>query len=149
MLDFMNLNRTLNELDLFRREFDRLFDTGARGEVADPTEFSEIGREIGARFTDDKEAFVLSVDVPGVKPADVDLQVTRDGITLRVAREVAVPQGYSTHRAERGSWRLSRSWSVPEPVNPELATGEVKDGVLTVTLPKIPEVQPRRIEIAS
>lgn len=148
MLDFMNLNRTFHELDLFRREFDRLFDQGSIDDVVGRT-LGETARDTGARFDDRTDAFVLSVDVPGVNPADVDLQVTRDGITLRVAREVAVPEGYSTHRAERGSWQLSRSWSLPVPVDPETATAEVKNGVLIVTMPKIPEVQPRRIEVAS
>lgn len=147
MLDFIGLNRTFNELDLFRREFDRLFDQAVRGEVAGPATFSDTGRELGARFENREDAFVLAVDVPGVNPADVDLQITRDGITLRAHHEHLAPKGYSTHRQERGTWSLSRSWTLPVPVDPEQAAAEIKNGVLTVTMPKVPEVKPRRIEV--
>lgn len=146
MFDWMNVNRSFQELDLFRREMDRLFGQTVRNEFAG-TEFSEIGRDTGARFQTTENTFVLSVDLPGVKPADVDLQVTRDGITLRAERKLEAPTGYSTHRQERGSWKFSRSWSLPVPIDPEKAAAEVKDGVLTVTLPKAAEVTPRRIEL--
>lgn len=147
MLNWMDVNRTLAELDGFRREMDRLFGQAVQNEMGYDNELSELGRDIGTRFVANENEFVLTVDVPGVKPADIDLQITRDGITLRAERKVSIPEGYSTHRQERGSWKLSRSWTLPMPVDPEKAVAEVKDGVLTVTMPKVPEVKPRRIEL--
>jgi HSP20 family protein len=146
MFDWMNVNRSFLELDQFRREMDRLFGQTVRNELSG-TEFSEIGRETGARFRTNENSFVLSVDLPGVKPADIDLQVTRDGITVRAERKLDAPSGYSTHRQERGSWKFSRSWTLPLPIDPDKALAEVKDGVLVVTMPKAADVTPRRIDV--
>src|SRR5690606_11388939 len=99
------------------------------------------------RFEARDDAFVLAVDVPGVAPEDIELQVTAEGVTLRAERKVVPPEGYSTHRQERGAFRIARSWSLPVAVDPDAAVAEVKNGVLTVTLPKAPEEQPRRITI--
>lgn len=145
-MNWMDVNRTFAELDLFRQEMDRLFANALGTELTWGSALSE-GRDVGARLEANDAAYVLSVDLPGVKPADIDLQVTRDGVTLRAKREVGKPKGYSTHRQERGAFEISRSWTLPKPIDPETATAETKDGMLKLTLPYSAEVQPRRIEV--
>jgi len=146
MLNWIDVNRTFAELDTFRRQMDRVFEHALRNELYGRG-ISQLDRETGTNFQNLEDAFVLTADLPGVNPDDVDLKVTADGVTLLAERKVEAPEGYSTHRRERGNWTLSRSWTLPAPVNVEAATAEVKNGVLTVILPKSPEVQPKRIEV--
>ena len=119
MLNWMDVNRTFQELDLFRREMDRLFNDALRDEVVGGSAFSALDQRAGARMITTDEAFVLTVDVPGVRSEDIGLQVTRDGLTLHAARTIGVPEGYSTHRHERGSWEISRSWNMPVAIDPD------------------------------
>ncbi len=51
------------------------------------------------------------------------------------------------HRQERSPIRFSRSFTLPCKVDPDKSTAALKDGVLTVTLSKIPDEQPRQIAI--
>ena len=147
MLNWVDVNRTFAELEAFRHQMDRVFAHALRNELQNGVGLSQVDRDTGTNLEVLEDAFVLTADLPGVAPEDVDLQVTADGVTLRAERNVEAPEGYSTHRRERGNWTLSRSWSLPAPVDVEASNAEVKNGVLTVRLPKTAEVQPRRIEV--
>jgi HSP20 family protein len=90
---------------------------------------------------------VLRADVPGLSEKDLQVEVTGDTIALRGKREVHVPEGYTAHRRERGGFEFSRSLTLPFPISAEQTTAAVKDGVLTLTLAKAPEAQPRQITV--
>jgi HSP20 family protein len=62
---------------------------------------------------------------------------------------VAPPEGYSVHRQERTASRFSRSFTLPCAVNGDAISASLEHGVLTVTLPKAPESQPRQITVKS
>lgn len=146
MLNWNDINRSFAELDAFRRQWDRAFERTLRNEGRRGG-LSQLEVDSGATLTAEGDRFLLRADLPGVDPADIDLQVTTDGITLRARRTVGVPEGYTTHRRERGGWEFSRSWSLPAPVNVDETRAEVVHGVLTVTMPKAADAQPRRITV--
>jgi HSP20 family protein len=90
---------------------------------------------------------VLKADIPGVTEKDLHLQLTQDVLTVSGERRVTAPEGYSAHRQERSPAKFSRSFTLPCQVNAEAISAALKDGVLTVTLPKAPESQPRQIAV--
>jgi HSP20 family protein len=90
---------------------------------------------------------LLTADVPGLSEKDVQLQLTEDVLTISGERKVTAPEGYSVHRQERLPARFSRSFTLPSKVNGDAISAALKDGVLTVTLPKAPESQPRQITV--
>jgi HSP20 family protein len=96
---------------------------------------------------DDGTKLVLTADVPGMSDKDVDVTLQHDAITIRGERIVTEPAGYATLRKERGNRRFARTIALPCKVQPEGSSASVKDGVLTVTLAKAPEAQPRRIQV--
>jgi HSP20 family protein len=51
------------------------------------------------------------------------------------------------HRQERPGLRFSRSFTLPTKIDSEKTTAVLKNGVLTLTLPKAPEAQPRQISV--
>jgi HSP20 family protein len=121
-----------------RRELERLF-----GEVerAAPAQLPAL------TFDDDGPNFVLRADVPGLSENDVKISVAGNTVTLHGERKVEVPEGHSVHRRERSAVRFARSFEVPARIDAEQVTATIKHGVLTLTLPKAAEAQPRQINV--
>jgi HSP20 family protein len=98
-------------------------------------------------LADAGEKVVLTAEVPGLSEKDVNVAIEQDVLTISGERQVKVPEGYSIHRQERGDFKFVRSLAMPCKVDAEKATASVRNGVLTVSLPKAPEAQPKRIEV--
>jgi HSP20 family protein len=121
-----------------RRELDRLFGDFERAATSGATP---------VHFDDDGTNFVLRADVPGLSENDVQISVAGNTVTLRGERKVEVPEGHSVHRRERSAVRFAKSFELPARVDPDKVTATLKHGVLTLTLPRAAEVQPRQISI--
>ncbi|MES1173576.1 MAG: Hsp20/alpha crystallin family protein [Myxococcales bacterium] len=123
-----------------RRELDRLFGDLERAPtfgVAAPSVTSE----------DSAEALKLRVELPGLSEKDIDIDVTAKVVTIKAARNVGAPEGYTAHRRERQSFSFAQSYELPTRIDPEKVQASLKQGVLTLTLPKAAAVQPRRITV--
>lgn len=137
-----DVERSFGMLDEMRRRMDQMFN-----------EFDAQGAGYagsgGPRVTlwDEGSSLMLAADLPGVSEKDVKLSVNQDVLTLEGERRVEGPKGYAAHRQERSGFRFARSFTLPCKVDPERAQATVRDGVLTVTLPKAPESQPRQIAV--
>ena len=91
-------------------------------------------------------AFHIEVDAPGVAKEDVEL--TFDKGALKITLERKAPTGERTNwHNERGYGKVSRSVSLPDTVDPETITAELTNGVLHVTIAKVPEAQPKKIDV--
>ena len=121
-----------------RRELERLF-----GEV----ERQAQPGSATSSFKDDGSNFVLIADLPGLTESDIQISVAGDTVTLRGERKVAVPEGYSTHRRERSAVSFAKSYQLPTRVDADKVVATLKHGVLTLTLPKAAEAQPRQISV--
>jgi HSP20 family protein len=90
--------------------------------------------------------FHIEVDAPGVAKEDVEL--TFDKGALSVSLERTAPEGErTTWHNERGYGKISRSVSLPDTVDPNTITAELVNGVLHVTITKLPEAQPKKIDV--
>jgi HSP20 family protein len=79
-----------------------------------------------------------------------DLEITMaDAATLTIkgARKEPASEGAKWHRRERGFGSFERSLELPGPVDTENVEATCKHGVLTIKLPKAPELRPRKIEV--
>jgi HSP20 family protein len=94
-----------------------------------------------------KEAFVYKAEVPGLAEGDVGVHVEEDTLILRGERKSDVPAGYTVHLRERGPIAFTRKFPLPGRVDAEGVTASLKDGVLTVSLPKAKEAMPRQIAV--
>ena len=135
------LERPFAVLDELRRQMDRAWTDYDAGRTA-----PSVARAV-AELTDEGAQLKLTAFLPGLADRDVKLQANQDGLTLEATRSADVPEGYSVHRRERASVRLARSFSFPCRVDVEKIQAGLEDGVLTVTLPKVPEAQPRTIAV--
>jgi HSP20 family protein len=97
-----------------------------------------------------KETYVFRADLPGVPEKNVEIHMTGNILTIAGERKQDDGQeGERTFALERGHGRFSRAFSLPDGTDGEHVTAELKDGVLTVRVPKRPEVQARRINIGA
>jgi len=104
-------------------------------------------------ITEYLDRFELNVDLPGVEPNTVELTLDRGVLTLAGERSDRFangqqPDSVQFQRSERGQGRFHRRFVLPETVDGEKVNATGKNGVLTVTIPKQPKAQPRRIQIA-
>lgn len=97
-----------------------------------------------------KDAFIFKADLPGVEEKDIEVTVTGDRIVVSGKRELEKRDESDRFYAyERSFGTFSRAFTLPEGVNSEAVNAELKNGVLTISLPKRPEVQPKRIKVGS
>jgi HSP20 family protein len=99
---------------------------------------------------EEKDRFVVLADVPGVDPKDIDITAENGVLTVRGERRAEkreTDNGYE--RVERVSGTFLRRFTLPEGANTESIKARQNNGVLEVTIPKTPAVQPRRISIDS
>lgn len=93
-----------------------------------------------------ENTFHVEADAPGVTKEDVE--ITFDKGTLQISLERKAPEGERTNwHNERGYGKVSRSFSLPETVDPNTISAELTNGVLHVTITKLPEAQPKKIDV--
>jgi HSP20 family protein len=126
-------------VNAFRQQFERFFDDYEAGSAYEGGPRLELAET--------KDAFVLRADVPGLNEKNVNLSVTQEVFTISGERRTPAPDGYIAHRQERPSYQFSRSFTLPAKADVERASASVKDGVLTVQVPKAPEAKPRQIAV--
>jgi HSP20 family protein len=91
---------------------------------------------------------VLKVELPGVNKDDVSVEVKDNVLTLKGERLVD-PEIKDEHyyRKERSFGKFNRSFSLQEPIKPDLIKASFKEGVLTVEIPTPEEEKPKQVTV--
>ncbi|NNF59024.1 MAG: Hsp20/alpha crystallin family protein [Rhodothermaceae bacterium] len=129
-----------------RQELDRLFDTFTPDSSEDTP--SVWMPRFDLSETDD--AFVMRMDLPGLKPEDVEVTIQDDQLVVRGERSHRASEARENfHRVERSYGSFFRALSLPRNADRDHIEANVEDGVLTVAMPKTAESQPRHIEVGA
>lgn len=119
----------------------------------DPLRDVELGG--GAAFLpsfdvkETSDAYQFKADLPGILEADLEISLEGSRLTVAGKREEeALQDGERLHLAERSHGRFSRTFTLPEDVEGEKVVAELRNGVLTLMVPKRPEVRPRKISVS-
>ena len=113
-----------------------------------PTLGGEVGFTPRFEVKETKDAYVFKADLPGIDEKDVDIQLTGMRLTVSGTREAEEKHENERYYAfERSYGTFSRSFTLPEGADVDRAEGEMKHGVLTISVPKKPEHQPRKISL--
>jgi HSP20 family protein len=94
------------------------------------------------------EQYHISVDLPGVAPADISVTTEHGVLTIRAERnatEAMTTEGYS--RIERRTGTYLRRFTLPDDADAAAITARSAHGVLEVTIGKQARAQPRRVEV--
>jgi HSP20 family protein len=125
-------------LNRLHRELDQTFDTVTRDATWSPA----------VDIHEEADRFVVSADLPGVKPADIEITADKGVLSLRGARNVEQRKDDGNYsRVERVSGKFVRTFTLPDNVQSDAIKASFKDGVLELTIPKVAKQEPRRIEV--
>jgi HSP20 family protein len=97
------------------------------------------------------QEFVLTAELPGLTRDQIEIHAEDSRIVIRGARHAEAGREIPCeqyHRVERGHGRFSRAFSLPEAIDVEAVTADLKDGILTVTIPKLRDHATRRIDVS-
>ncbi len=95
-----------------------------------------------------KDGYMFKADLPGVKESDLDIQLSGNTLTVSGRREAEERDESETYYAyERTYGSFTRTFTLPEGADADNAKAELRDGVLTVMVPKRPEMQPKKISV--
>jgi HSP20 family protein len=93
------------------------------------------------------DALIVTAELPGLSRDQVRIEVQDGRITLQGRRDSRVPcEQY--HQVERGHGEFSRTFALPATVEVEHISADLRDGVLTIVIPKAADRGPRRVDVS-
>ncbi|MFO0837021.1 MAG: Hsp20/alpha crystallin family protein [Phycisphaerae bacterium] len=126
-----------------RREIDRVFDAFADFPLA-----NNFAAFPPVNVFEDGERLAVEAELPGMKMDDLEILVTGNELTIKGKREQ--PAGDATyHRRERVTGEFIRVLTLPSDVDAERVEATLRDGVLSITLPKAAASRARKITVKS
>jgi HSP20 family protein len=132
--------------DRMSRLFSGLEQPGGPGGAGEDFESSSWAPPVDIYETHDE--VVVKVEVPGVARDRIQVEVKDDVLTIRGERPFERDVSRENyHRVERPCGKFKRSFILGVPVRVDGVKAVARDGVLEVTLPKVEEVRPRKVEI--
>jgi HSP20 family protein len=131
------------EIETIRQQLDKAFDG-----LAATRDNSEAAWMPALELVDAGDNFVLKAQLPGIDPKDIDVQVTREAISISGERRYENTEekpGYV--RSEFRYGKFHRVLSLPAPIQNDSVQAEYKDGILMLTLPKVTEARNKVVKI--
>ena len=96
---------------------------------------------------EDSTGITLYADLPGVPREKLSLHVEADTLTIEGEINLATPEGMEASHAEVSLPRYRRAFTLSKELDSGKVSAELKNGVLTLRIPKAEHAQPRRIAI--
>jgi len=97
---------------------------------------------------EDSEGIRISLELPGIKPEDVEVTIENRTLTVKGEKTQASEQKSTRlHRYERSYGRFERSFQLPDTIDADRISARYEHGVLTLTLPRAEEAKPRKVQV--
>jgi HSP20 family protein len=139
-----------------RQEMDNLFETWTKDLGIPQTSWTRAEYLPRMNVSETDKELQITAELPGVEQKDIEVTLTGGELLIKGEKKSEIDekkdeQGRAYHRVERSFGSFQRRMSLPYDVDPNKVQAAFKDGVLTLTLPKPPEVQKatKKIEIKS
>lgn len=98
---------------------------------------------------EDAHGITLQMDVPGSSRERLTLQINRDRLDVEADARIDMPTGMQALYADVRSTRYQRSFALSSELDSDKIEANLKDGVLTLRIPKRAEVRPRKIQVSA
>lgn len=99
---------------------------------------------------EDDNEITINMELPGVKPEEVEIELTGDTLCVKGERKFHDEQRRKDYvRIERAYGTFQRSFNLGVPIDTERVAAHYKDGLLTITLPKAEQVRPKKVQVKS
>lgn len=134
------------EMVTMRRAMDRLMENA----LPEQGDWQVPEWSLALDVVENADDFVIKASLPGVKPEDIDVTYSKGMLTIKgeIKDESQSEQG-QYHLRERRYGSFTRTITLPTSVKSEEIAADYKDGILTLRLPKMEEIKPKRIQIQS
>lgn len=135
------------EMVTMQNALDRMFD-----EVWRPTEGAVMSNYSLAIDVDETDtAYTIHADLPGITDDNIHVRLENDYLTIEaeIPEQVIEKKEAKSLIRERRYGKFMRRIQLPQPIDAEHVVAEFENGVLSLTLPKVPEVQPKLIAVKS
>lgn len=133
-----------SELDDFVRDpfFRRFWD------LADEVPTRDVAWHPALELVEEKDRLVLELDLPGIEPANVQVQLQDDMLSVHGERKSATHDDRGkVLKSERASGAFTRTIRLPYRVQNDMVKASYRNGVMTITLPKAEEHVGRQIPV--
>ena len=144
----------LEGMEQLRREIDEMYSTFMKPVERPFRRFAFLPGFAARQYplinlSQDRNNFYVEALAPGIDPKDLNISITGNTLTLSGEKtkhpEDIKPEAF--HRSERAAGRFVKSVELPSPVNRDTVEAEYKNGILTITMPKMEEAKPKQITI--
>jgi HSP20 family protein len=132
-------------MDLLHNRMNRLFPEYGRSSAIPAWTVTQGGPR--TNLYDLGDSLEMKVEVPGVAKDALNVKVQGNYLEISGSRKSDAPNGYSSHRVERGTTSFTRSFTLPSDVDTSKVEAQLTNGVLTLTLPKLEAAKPKQISI--
>lgn len=141
-----DIDRMFGAMDLLHSRMNRLFTDFERSQGAETGWHVSEGypRTNMYEFGDKLQ---IVAELPGIAKEDLNVRIQGNYLELSGSCKSESPEGYKAHRIERGPKNFTRSFTLPVDIDPERVEAVLKDGVLTMNLPKVEAAKPKQIII--
>ena len=131
------------EMFALRRTVDRMFDR-----TLEPGWSDQVTWGLALDVAETKDDFVVKASIPGINPDDLEITFTDNVLTIKgETQEDKDIQEEQYQVRERRYGSFTRSISLPNTIKADAIAANYESGVLTLKLPKVEEVKPKRIAI--
>lgn len=140
-----DMDRLFGTMNLLQKRLDNLYSDygsapGFRGSV------DEVAPR--TNLYESQDHFEIRSEVPGLKKEDLSVRIQGNYLEVSGTRDSDAPEGFKTHKTERGIGAFSRSFTLPADVDATKAEATLKDGILYLTLPKSEAAKPKKIVVS-
>jgi HSP20 family protein len=140
------LRSPFEQLESMRQQMDRWYEDMS----SSPFQNAMAGVFPLINLSEDKDSYYLRAELPGVKSEELDIQVTGGTISISGERKIAAEaENVKYHRREREAEKFSRAFTLPSDIDNTKVEADLKDGILTVTIPKAEATKPKQITVKS
>ena len=134
---------SFGEFDRLMRDMNRLF----YGMSDYPTRLQRSGVFPAVNLTQDAQNYFIRAELPGLKAEDLTINAEDNSISISGERKIESEEGVKYHRSERDAGKFSRVLNMPGEIDNEKIEANLKDGILTVVVPKAEKAKPRQIAV--
>jgi HSP20 family protein len=146
LMRLSDIDRMFNAMDLLQSRMDRMSSDygGSRTFLSGR---NKPHTSPGTNLYDAGGKLEMKMEVPGIAKEDLTLKIQGNYLEVSGNRKSDTPEGYSSHRVERGTTSFTRSFTLPSDVDSSKVEAQLANGLLTIVLPKSEAARPKQIAI--
>jgi len=140
------IDRMFGAMDLLRSNMNKMFGEYGRS-FGEESGWRTVNGTPRTNLYDNGDSIQVVAELAGLSKDDINVRIQGNYLEISGTRKNDAPEGYKAHRIERDAASFTRSFTLPSDVDAEKIEATLKDGLLTLNLPKAEAAKPKQISI--